>query len=84
MIHYFFVERSKFFLGWKLTPDDKICHLKKTALVSENFNGISPILKNSLVSINEADGRGAGDGVHVSRIIASEYLSFVRQFGEIP
>lgn len=83
MLHNFSGEGVEFLLGRQLSPEDKICDLHEGALLSEHLDGISSILKDSSISINEGDSWGTGDGVHVSWIICSQHLSLVGELGEI-
>lgn len=48
------------------------------------FDRDAAILKNSLISINIANATSIANGVHVSRIVEAERLSFlVCKFGEV-
>ena len=43
------------YLGWKFSIDQQIGNLQKRCLLCQFLNGISSILQNALVAINEAD-----------------------------
>lgn len=83
MLHDLSGEGVEFLLGGQFSPEDKICDLHEGALLSQYLDGISSILKDSSISIDERDSGGTGDGVHVSWIICSEHLSLVGELGEI-
>lgn len=81
MLHDLSGEGVEFLLGWQFSPEDKICDLHEGALLGQYLDGISSILEDSSISIDERDGGGTGDGVHVSWIICSEHLSLVGELG---
>ena len=81
--HDLFGEGAQFFLGGKLSPDHKVSNFQKIAFLGKGLNRVTSVLKNAFVAIDEADGGGAGDGVHVSGVIAPEYFSLVGQFGKV-
>lgn len=83
MLHNLFGEGVEFFLGGQFSPEDKICDLHEGALLGQYLDGISSILQDSSISVDERDGGGTGDGVHVSWIICPQHLSLVCELGEI-
>ena len=79
VLHDFFAEAGEFFLGWQFSPKDEIGNLEEGALLGQDFDGVAAVFEDSSISVDEGDGGGAGDGVHVAGIIASQDLSFVGQ-----
>ena len=75
MVHNLFAKGGQFLLGGQLAPKDKIGHLQEGALLSKDFDGIAPVLEDPLIAVDEADGGGAGDGVHVAGVIAPQTLT---------
>lgn len=53
--HHLLSEELRLILAGELTEDQEESNFKEGTLFSENFDGISSILKDSLLSINERD-----------------------------
>ena len=79
MLHDFFAEAGKLLLSWEFSPKHEIGNLEEGALLGQDFDGVAAVFQDSSISVDEGDGGGAGDGVHVSGIVASQNLSFVGQ-----
>ena len=78
MVHHLFAKGGQLLLGGQLTPEDKIGHFKEGTLFSKDLDGVAPVLEDALVAVDEADGGGAGDGVHVAGVITPQNLALVR------
>ena len=83
MVHDLAGKLAEFLLGGELSPEHQVGYLKEGALFCEYFDGVSTILENTLASVDEGDGGGASDGVHVSRIVCPEHLALVGDLAEI-
>jgi hypothetical protein len=69
--HDFFVENGKLLFGWKFSIDNEEGGLEEGGLFGELLNGITAVLKDSLVSVDEGDTGNAGDGVHEGGVVAA-------------
>jgi hypothetical protein len=74
--HDLFVENGKLLLGGKLSVDNEEGGLKEGGLFGELRNGVTAVLEDSLVSIDERDTRNAGDGVHEGGVVAASDFTF--------
>ena len=83
MLMNFCCKLTVLFGSWQLSEQYQKGHFQEISPFSKNFNGIASILENALISVNEGDFGGTGDGVHVSRIVAPEYFAFVNNFLEV-
>lgn len=77
VFHHIFGEAIGFWLSWELPIKQQISNLQKRTLISQDFNRIPSILKDSPISIDKSDCRGASDGVHVTSIISSQNFPLV-------
>ena len=69
VLHDLLCEGSELFGGGELSVDEKEGSLKEVGVLSELLDGVSTVLKDSLLTVNEGNTRDAVDGVHVSWII---------------
>lgn len=83
VFHHLFAEGRKFSLSGKFAPNDEISDFEERTLLGQVFDGVTSVLEDALLAIDEADSGGTGDSVHVSGVIASEHLSFVGKFGKV-
>jgi hypothetical protein len=56
VFHDFLIEGAQLFLGWQLAPNHQVCDFNEAASFGKNFDRITSVLKDTLVSINVADG----------------------------
>ena len=75
VLHDLLGERTKLLVSGELTVDEKEGSLEEGGGVSELLNGVTTVLKDTLLTVNPGNARDAGDGVHVGGIVGASHLA---------
>ena len=75
-----FGEIGQLLRGGQLAKEDQKGDFQEGALFGQNFDGVSSVFKNTFITVDVGDLRGASDGVHISGVIGSEDKAFVLDF----
>jgi hypothetical protein len=73
MRHYLLSEELKLGRSRKLSVDEKECNFKEGGLLSQLFDGIPSVLKNTFVSIDERDSRNLSLELEITQLTVFMY-----------
>ena len=76
VLHDLLGEASSLLGGGELTIDEKESGLKEIRLLSELLNGITTVLKDALLSVDEGNTGDAVNGVHVGGVVGTSDGTF--------
>lgn len=69
VLHHFLGKALELFGGGELAVDEEEGGLEEVRLLSELLDGVTTVLKDTLLSVDERDARDAVHGVHIGGII---------------
>ena len=75
VLHDLLGEALELLASGKFTVDEEEGSLEEVGVLSELFNGIAAVLKNTLLTVDEGDAGDAVDSVHVGGIVRTRHCA---------